>query len=158
MALEVQQTVVEAVPLAAVGGWTPLGQLSTAIRGRLDKVYAYLRAGGIAPLGHNVVVYKGARGAGPALELMIEVGVQTPAPIAGDGEMIATETPGGAVALAAHIGPYDGIAATGRAVEAQIAALGLKRAGVSWEVYGDWEEDTAKLRTDLYYLLGAAAR
>jgi hypothetical protein len=22
-----------------------------------------------------------------------------------------------------------------------------------WEVYGDWEEDPSKLRTDVYYLL-----
>jgi hypothetical protein len=25
--------------------------------------------------------------------------------------------------------------------------------GVSWEVYGDWEDDPRKRRTDLFYLL-----
>jgi hypothetical protein len=28
---------------------------------------------------------------------------------------------------------------------------------VSWEVYGDWEDDPAKLRTDIYFLLRPAA-
>jgi hypothetical protein len=26
-------------------------------------------------------------------------------------------------------------------------------AGTSWDVYGDWEEDPAKRRTDVYFLL-----
>jgi Metal binding domain of Ada len=32
-------------------------------------------------------------------------------------------------------------------------AAGRQRAGTSWEVYGDWEEDPAKRRTDVYFLL-----
>ena len=31
-----------------------------------------------------------------------------------------------------------------------------RTAGVSWEVYGDWEDDPAKRRTDIYFLLQPA--
>ncbi len=31
---------------------------------------------------------------------------------------------------------------------------GRSPAGVTWEVYGDWEEEPAKRRTDVYLLLG----
>ena len=30
---------------------------------------------------------------------------------------------------------------------------GLERTSVNWEVYGDWEEDPAKRRTDVFHLL-----
>ena len=28
--------------------------------------------------------------------------------------------------------------------------------GPSWEVYGDWDEDPAKLETEIFFLLGPA--
>jgi hypothetical protein len=153
MPLEVTELMAEATPIAAVDGWTLRNALPQAIRGRLDKVYALLRGRQIKGLGHNVVVYKQAAGAPPDLRLLIEVGVQTPAPIAPEGEVVASATPAGRAVTVAHFGPYDRIGVTGEAAIARMEAMGLKRAGVSWEVYGDWEEDPAKLRTDLFWLV-----
>ena len=153
MPLEITHLTAEATPIAAVDGWTPRNALAQAIRGRLDKVYALLRGRQITGLGHNVVVYKQSAGAPPGQELLVEVGVQTPAPITPEGEVIASATPGGRAVTVPHFGPYDRIGVTGEAAIAQMEAMGLKRAGVSWEVYGDWEEDPAKLRTDLFWLV-----
>ncbi|HVM99455.1 MAG TPA: GyrI-like domain-containing protein [Caulobacteraceae bacterium] len=153
MPVELTQVTVVATPIAAVGGWAPRNGLGQAIVSRLDKVYAVLRARQVTGLGHNVVVYKAAAGAPADVRLLIEVGVQTPEPISPEGEVIASATPAGRAATVAHVGPYDGIPATGDAAIAQMDAMGLKRASVSWEVYGDWEEDPARLRTDLYWLL-----
>ena len=33
---------------------------------------------------------------------------------------------------------------------------GPRLAGVSWEVYGDWDDDPAKRRTDIYHLCAEA--
>jgi hypothetical protein len=47
----------------------------------------------------------------------------------------------------------------GEANEAILAwcrAHDRRRAGPSWEVYGHWHEDPAKLRTEVYYLLQMA--
>jgi len=35
-------------------------------------------------------------------------------------------------------------------------ATGAAQPGVSWEVYGDWDDDPAKVRTDIYFLLRPA--
>jgi hypothetical protein len=34
--------------------------------------------------------------------------------------------------------------------------LGRAQAGVNWEVYGDWDDDPAKRRTDVHALLAPA--
>lgn len=33
---------------------------------------------------------------------------------------------------------------------------GRRPAGVSWEVYGDWDDDPVRRRTDVYFLLESA--
>jgi hypothetical protein len=38
------------------------------------------------------------------------------------------------------------------AVEAWCATNGRK-SGATWEVYGDWDDDPTKRRTDIYFLL-----
>ena len=156
MTLEVREVMAEAQPLAVVAGWTPRAELADTIGSRLDKIYASLRSRRIGGLGHNVVVYRRAAVIEGVASLMIEVGVETPGRIPADAEVTASSTPAGRAALAVYFGPYQQIAAAGEAALAEIAARGLKTTGVSWEVYGDWEEDPAKLRTDLYWLLEPA--
>jgi hypothetical protein len=41
------------------------------------------------------------------------------------------------------------------ALEQWFRETGRRPAGVSWEVYGDWDDDPAKRRTDVYFLLEA---
>lgn len=38
-------------------------------------------------------------------------------------------------------------------LEQWCARNGREPAGVNWEIYGDWEDDPAKRRTDVYFLL-----
>jgi effector-binding domain-containing protein len=62
-------------------------------------------------------------------------------------------TPGGAVATTVHIGPYNQMKSAHVAIHEWVRENGRHIAGPSWEVYGDWSDDPAKLRTDIYYLL-----
>ena len=43
------------------------------------------------------------------------------------------------------------------ATEQWCSENGRRPAGVNWEVYGDWDDDPAKRRTDIYFLLEPAS-
>jgi effector-binding domain-containing protein len=153
-AVEIQDVAPQ--PLAAVRLTTRRAELATAIRGSLDKVYALLRGRGVEGLGHNVVVYRKSSGWTPDDTLDIEVGVQTQQPILPEGDVVALHTPSGRVATATHWGRYDKLGDAARALHAWIAANGLAYGGVDWEVYGDWDDDWSKVRTDVFFKLEEA--
>ena len=49
---------------------------------------------------------------------------------------------------------YADLASAYAALDRWCEDTGRRPAGVSWQVYGDWEEDPAKRRTDVFFLLG----
>ena len=135
-------------PLAAVRSRTTPDRLSSEIFRLLDMVWPVLRGQGI-PTRHNVVIYHGeADGA-----LTLTAGVEVLAAFTGDGDVQAAATPAGEVATTAHFGEYSLLGGAYAALEQWCAANGRRPAGVNWEVYGDWDEDPAKVRTDVYFLL-----
>ncbi len=87
-----------------------------------------------------------------------EAGLPVPATFdledgAPDG-IAASELPGGTVAVTWHIGPYDTLGATHRAMEAWIEGTEHETAGAPWEVY--WTDprsdpDSARWRTEVVY-------
>jgi effector-binding domain-containing protein len=156
MALDIQLTEAVAGSMAGIRTSCPRRNLPATIIGSLDKIYAHLRSRGATGLGHNVVIYRHGGGWGPDDRLHIEVGVQTAEPIAPEGEVEALETPAGKAATATHIGPYDQMFRTNQAITAWMVERGLPR-GIDWEVYGDWDDDPAKLTTDIFCLVRDAA-
>jgi effector-binding domain-containing protein len=148
MGHEVHTEQAEARQLAAIRTSTTRDQLGADIVRALDKVWPVLREQQVRT-GHNVIVYRGADGT----TLDIEVGVEALSEFTGDGEIRATATPSGEVATTAHYGEYSKMAPAYAALEQWCHATGRRATGVSWEVYGDWDEDPAKVRTDLFILL-----
>ena len=59
----------------------------------------------------------------------------------------------GTVARTVHYGPYDQLGAAHDAVMAWCREHGHETRLPFWEIYGDWDDDPAKLRTDILYLL-----
>jgi effector-binding domain-containing protein len=57
------------------------------------------------------------------------------------------------VATVAHIGPYEKLAEAHAAMRAWCKARDCLLAGPNWEIYGDWDDDPDRLRTDVFYLL-----
>lgn len=84
----------------------------------------------------------------------IDFGVQVTRSFTKEGEVFATETPAGKVAAALHVGPYERLGETHDAIHAWAADNKMTFAGKSWEIYGDWSDDPAKLETRVEYLLG----
>jgi effector-binding domain-containing protein len=151
MTYEVRTEQAEPRTLAAVTSRVSRDGLGAQIIRLLDVVWPVLRGQGI-PTGHNVVIYHGASGG----ELTVTAGVEVLAAFTGDGDVQAAATPAGEVATTAHFGDYSRLGGAYEALEQWCAASGHRPAAVKWEVYGDWDEDPAKVRTDVYFLLGPA--
>jgi hypothetical protein len=139
---------VEPLSLAAVAARTPQARLSATIFELLDQVWPVVRGQGVRT-GHNVVVYGGVdRG-----ELSIQVGVETFSDFVDQGEVRQAATPAGLVAAIAYFGDYRLLSEAYEELDRWCATNGRPPSGPSWEVYGDWEDDPNKRRTDIYRLL-----
>lgn len=134
--------------LAAVRAQTTRQQLGSDIVRLLDLVWPVLREQGVRT-DHNIVVYYPGEAGG----LTIEAGVEALTEFTDRGPVRHASTPSGEVAAATHYGEYSDLASTYGALEQWCTNTGRRRTAVSWEVYGDWEEDPAKRRTDVYFLL-----
>jgi effector-binding domain-containing protein len=134
--------------LAAIRARIPRDRVGAEIIRLLDVIWPVLRAQGAAT-GHNVVIYRdGEDGA-----LTVDVGVEIPAGFQADGDVKPAATPAGEVASTAHFGDYSRLAGAYQALDQWCASNGRRPAGVNWEVYGDWDDDPRKVRTDVYFLL-----
>jgi effector-binding domain-containing protein len=139
--------------LAAVRAETTRQRLGADIMRLLDLVWPVLRDQGVST-GHNVVVYyPGGEGS-----LTIDAGVEALTEFADRDEVRHVSTPSGEVAVTAHYGEYSAMGSAYAALESWCRDNGRRPAGVNWEVYGDWEEDPATLRTDVYVLLEPVRR
>ena len=112
----------------------------------LDKIYAVLRAHG-ARSGRNVAVYIDMTDG----VVTFQAGVEIDARFEQQGEVVVSATPGGRAAHVVHIGDYASMAATTMAAMQAMIAQKLPVGGLNWEVYGEFEEDPAKRRVDIYF-------
>ena len=152
MAVNVSLQAVSPRILAAVSRKVVIGGVGAAWRPALDQVWAFLRTQpGLRTDGHNIFLYHHpARREDP---MDVDFGVEVVREFAPSGEVKPAKTPAGEVAVATHIGPYDGLRQAHDAVHAWAAANKRVFAGQSWEIYGDWNDDPARLETTVMYLL-----
>jgi effector-binding domain-containing protein len=115
-----------------------MATLPIRIRALFDEFYAGFKGKG----GLNIVLYPGAVSG----EFEIECGVE----VESGGN---SSTPAGMVATTVYLGPYHQMNPAHKAIHQWVRENGHKLAGPSWEVYGHWSDDPAKLRTDIFYLL-----
>lgn len=133
-------------PLVAISATASPDRLGSVIVSTLNKIWPVLRGQSVRT-GHNVVIYRGQ----DSTSLIIDVGVEVFGDVVVDGELKLTATPSGEVATIAHFGDYSAMQPAYAAIEGWCALNQRQKAGVTWEVYGDWEDDPAKRRTDIYF-------
>lgn len=144
--------VVQARKLAAVRRRVAIGAVGSAWGPALDQVWKFLRSQpGLRTDGHNIFLYHHPADRNAPME--VDFGVEVTRRFETAGEVYATETPAGEVAMAVHIGPYDRLKEAHDAIHAWAKAHHRQFAGRSWEIYGDWSDDPAKLETTVMYLL-----
>ena len=137
--------------IAAVRARVRVGGVGSVFKEFLDQVYSAGRSGAIQLDGQNIFVYRNVADNPGAIDVLFGVGAN--APFADVGPVTYAHLPVGEAATATHWGSYADLGSTHNAVLAWCKENGRKPAGVRWEVYGHWNEDTAKLRTDVFYLL-----
>jgi effector-binding domain-containing protein len=136
-------------PIAAVVATTTWERFGGQRRGMLDEVYACLRQPGVGS-GCNVMLY---RDLPEADRIAVEVGVEVSSPFPPSGRVRASALPAGPAAATIHRGPYGGLDAAHQAILRWCASQDRKLTGERWEVYGDWHDDPAQLKTRICYRL-----
>jgi effector-binding domain-containing protein len=148
MPYEVDVVEVEATVIASVRQRVAWSDLPRLVPQLLGEVWDFLRSAPVEKRGHNVAVYRDPR----TQDIDVECGVQVSGTFADAGRVRQSVTPSGRAAHAIHIGPYGEMGKAYDAIKAFGERHGLA-AGIHWEVYGDWNEDPAQLRTDVFGLL-----
>ena len=139
-------------PIAVVRRRAPAHQLSQVVPAACGTVWNAVKSRGVKG-GRHVALYLDCSGG----QIDMEIGVEVPAPFAGEGEVVASATPAGDAATVTHFGPYQRLGEAHQAVRDWCAANGRTPAGPNWEVYGHWDprwnDDPSQVRTDVFYLL-----
>lgn len=143
----------EPVPTAVVRGRVRMEELPHFFDRAYPLVASVLEQQGLQP--REAVGYY-LSPPGEAMEL--EVGFTTEAPVAEDGEVVASQLPGGDVARLTHLGAYDTLGESWNTLGSWIGQQGRRPGPGFWEVYVTEptpEADPASMRTDLYWALGS---
>jgi hypothetical protein len=146
---DVREITVAPRQVAGVRAQVPRGRVGAEFRRHLDQIYGAARVGALQLDGQNIFIYRAAT----PDQLTVDFCVGVTAPFAAVGEVVPLETPHGVAAMTTHHGDYGRLGDANAAILAWCRANSKLRAGPSWEVYGHWDADPARLRTDVYYLL-----
>ena len=135
-------TILEVAPqwIAAARGPLKQGEVPATMLGLLGRAWDFARKSGIKTDGQNVAIYRGTT---------IEAGPRVLEKF--DGDCVAT--PSGRAAMTIHMGPYELLGNAHGAIREWCEANGHVIDGTNWEIYGHHEEDPARRRTDVFYLL-----
>jgi effector-binding domain-containing protein len=137
-------------PIAVVRRRASSQELAKVVPDACGTVWSVIRAQQITGAGRHIALYWDD-------VINLEVGVELDAPFAGHGEVVGSATPAGMVATAAHFGPYGRLHDAHQAIHQWCANHGHTLAGPRWEIYGhwtdEWNNDPAKIRTDVFFLV-----
>jgi effector-binding domain-containing protein len=152
MEYQVSREQVSNIPLAVVRRKAGSHELANVVPEACGAVWNVIRSQKIAGAGRHVALYFDG-------EINLVVGVELKTPFSGHGEVVGSSTPAGAVATTVHFGPYNRLHEAHQAIRQWCADHGYTPAGPNWEIYGhwvdEWNSDSSKIRTDVFYLLKA---
>ena len=140
---------VEEQPLLAARTSATFTEIPANLLPLMERVGAFVREHGVEGAGQHVWFYREVSGD----RMEVDVAVRVPASTGAADGLVRSATPAGRCAHAVLYGDYSGIPGVHQAIHRWCAEQNLVLAGPCWEVYGDWHEDPAKLRTDMYHLL-----
>ena len=149
MAYKINIQQLESVPTAVIKRQVRVSELSRVVPECCGLAWNAVRAQQAKGGRHVALYWDGS--------IRLEVGVELLGPFADQGEVVRSMTPAGAVASVTHFGPYGGLGAAHEAIAQWCASNNRTLAGPNWEIYGhwlpEWNDDSSRIRTDVYYLL-----
>src|SRR5579863_3608969 len=139
-------TVIQAEPQWIAAATAPLKkhEVSRTMLGLLGRAWDFVKKSGIKTDGQNVAIYR---------KDVIEAGARVFSRFEGSGEISCVQTPSGLAVMTIHMGPYEQLGRPHGAIRDWCKANGHELEGTNWEIYGHHEDDPAKRRTDVFYLL-----
>jgi effector-binding domain-containing protein len=150
MSYQIELTHSNPTPTAVIRSRVPAKELAKFVPAACGEVWTFIRSAGLPRPGRHLALYLDAQGS-------VEVGAEVSEPFVGNDRVHCSQLPAGRVATTAHFGPYGRLSDAHEAIREWCVRHGHRCSGVSWEIYGHWEEswntDSSKIRTDVFYLL-----
>jgi effector-binding domain-containing protein len=150
MHYQIEVTKSERIFTAVIRSRVPAKDLPQFVPAACGEVWSFIRSAGLPRPGRHLALYLDAHGS-------IEVGAEVSDPFVGNERIHCSQLPTGRVVTTVHFGPYGRLSEAHAAICQWCARNGHRCPGVSWEIYGHWEEswnaDSSKIRTDIFYLL-----
>jgi effector-binding domain-containing protein len=111
----------------------------------MDEMWAIVRQHSLSTDGINHIVYTGSR--------QVFAGVEIQSPISADWGLAEMNLKIPRYAYYRHVGAYDLLGEAYRTIQRDLDARGLKTTELSLEIYGHWNENPAKLVTEIIHAL-----
>jgi effector-binding domain-containing protein len=150
MHYQIETTQSEPITTAVIRSRVPAKELARFVPAACGEVWSFIRSAGLPRPGRHLALYLDAQGS-------IEVGAEVSEPFVGNERIHCSQLPTGRVVTSVHFGPYGRLSEAHAAIREWCASQGHRCSGVSWEIYGHWEDswntDSSKVRTDIFYLL-----
>jgi len=150
MLYQVELTDSKSIPTAVIRSRVPAQELPKFVPAACGEVWSFIRSAGLPRPGRHLALYLDAQGS-------VEVGAEVSEPFTGNDRVHCSRLPAGRVVTTVHFGPYARLSEAHRAIREWCAEHRHRCSGISWELYGHWEEtwntDASKIRTDVFYLL-----
>jgi effector-binding domain-containing protein len=128
------------------------GAVGSAWGPAIGRVWDFIRSQrGLWTDGHNIFLYHHPKQ--PGTPILYDFGVEVTRTFETEGEVYATETPGGEAAIAVHRGPYNRLNEVYTAIETWMVANQRESAGHLWEIYGDPTPNPTDTVTTVVHLL-----
>lgn len=128
----------------------PPRELSQFVPAACGEVWSFIRAAHLPQPGCHIALYLDARGT-------VEIGAEVSEPFEGNDRVQCSQLPSGRVVTTVHYGPYPRLHEAHTAIRQWCAQQGLSLSGISWEIYGHWDQswnaDPSRIRTDVFYRL-----
>jgi effector-binding domain-containing protein len=150
MRYQIELTNSKSIHTAVIRSRVPAKELARFVPAACGEVWSFIRSAGLPRPGRHVALYLDAQGS-------VEVGAEVLEPFTGNDRVHCSQLPAGRVVTTIHFGPYAALSDAHAAIHKWCAENRRGCPGVSWELYGHWEEswnsDSSKIRTDVFYLL-----
>ena len=121
----------------------------------LQPVWEFMKENAVEHTGYSIVVYHGEEDNDIFSDegMPIEVGAEVVGNFENTDVIRHFAVPGGKIARTLHTGPYQKLPQAHEAVQYWCLENGYEMDGLCWEVYGHHHDDSAKLETQVCYLL-----
>lgn len=150
MSYQIELARSEAIHTAVIRGHVRPQELAQFVPSACGEVWSFALSAKLPRPGRHLALYLDEHGS-------VEVGVEVSEPFVGNERVHCSRLPAGRVLTTVHFGPYPLLREAHAAIHRWCAEQKLQVPGISWEIYGHWQEswnsDSSKIRTDVFHLV-----